>query len=182
RGGCRGVTASALWDIYATLRFVELFHELLPQVLRKVEVVRGDGGVGTVTQVTVVPPGNPGGQPMTYQEEFIKIDNKNRVKEAVVVGGDIPKLGFTKYLTRLEIIENGPCSSVIRSTIEYEFDDGRPELEDAVTTAPLDAAAEKIVQYLKEHKATQASEHLIIEERKKYNLLVQLYKANKMNV
>ncbi|CAL5069717.1 unnamed protein product [Urochloa decumbens] len=152
--GADGVTASALWDIYATLRFVQLFHELLPQVLRKVDVARGDGGVGTVIQVTVVPPGNPGAQPMTYQEEFIKIDNENRVKEAVVVAGDILKLGFTKYLTRLEIIEKGPCSSVIRSTIEYEFDDGRPELEDSVSTAPLDAAAEKIVQYLKEQKAT----------------------------
>jgi hypothetical protein len=53
-----GVPASELWDIYATLRFVQLFHQLLPQVLRKVEVVRGDGGVGTVTQVTVVPPGD----------------------------------------------------------------------------------------------------------------------------
>lgn len=98
--------------------------------------------------------GNPGGQPMTYQEEFTKIDNENRLREALVVAGDILKLGFTKYLTRLEIIAKGPCSSVIRSTIEYEFDEGQhPDLEDAVSTAPLDAAAEAIVQYLREQRA-----------------------------
>jgi hypothetical protein len=50
------VPASELWKIYGTLRFVELLHERLPQVLHKVEVVRGDGTVGTVIQVTF-PPG-----------------------------------------------------------------------------------------------------------------------------
>ncbi|RLM74233.1 hypothetical protein C2845_PM15G20340 [Panicum miliaceum] len=153
-----GVPASELWDdIYAGLGFVQLFHKLLPQVLRKVDVVRGDGGVGTVLQVTLVPPGNPAGPEMTYQEEFVKIDHENRVKETLAIEGDVLKLGFTTYVTRLEIIEKGPSSSAIRSALEYEFDDGHPEIEDAASTAPLDAAAEKIAQYLKEQKDTQAS-------------------------
>lgn len=101
--------------------------------------------------------GNPAGPEMTYQEEFVKIDHENRVKETLAIEGDVLKLGFTRYVTRLEVIEKGPSSSAIRSTLEYEFDDGRPEMEDAASTAPLDAAAEKIAQYLKEQKDTQAS-------------------------
>lgn len=50
------VPASELWKIYGTLRFVELVHELLPQVLHQVDVVRGDGTVGTVIKVAF-PPG-----------------------------------------------------------------------------------------------------------------------------
>ncbi|KAL6651303.1 hypothetical protein ACP70R_010228 [Stipagrostis hirtigluma subsp. patula] len=147
------VPASELWAIYGTLRFVELVHQLLPQVLHKVDVVRGDGGVGTVIQVTF-PPGNPG--PQSYKEEFVKIDDENRVKEAAAIEGDILNIGFLKYVTRFEIIEKGPGSSVIRSTVEYEFDEKHPQLEDAASTAPLAAAAERLVQYIKEQKTTQA--------------------------
>ncbi|KAL6838893.1 hypothetical protein ACP4OV_031329 [Aristida adscensionis] len=145
------VPASDLWAIYGTLRFVELVHTLLPQVLHKVDVLRGDGGVGTVIQVTF-PPGNPG--PQSYQEEFVKIDNENLVKEAAAIEGDILAIGFTKYVTRFEITGKGPGSSVIKSTVEYEFDDGHPELEAAASTAPLAVAAERLVQYVKEQKKT----------------------------
>ncbi|CAN6229375.1 unnamed protein product [Urochloa humidicola] len=148
------IPAAELWKIYGTVRFVELVHQLLPQILYQVEVVRGDGGVGTVIKVTL-PPGIPGRH--SYKEEFVKIDNENRVKEAAVIEGDILELGFNTYVTRFEIVEKGPSSSVIRSTVEYEYDDGRPELEAAARTAPLAAAAERIVQYVKEQNAAQAS-------------------------
>lgn len=90
----------------------------------------------------------------TYSEEFVKIDNENRVKEAAVIEGDLLTLGFTTYLTRFQIIDKGPSSSVIASTVEYEYDDGRPELEAAASTAPLAAAAERLVQYVKEQMTT----------------------------
>jgi len=49
------VPASELWEVYGTLRASELLHQLLPQVLAKVELVSGDGGVGTVLQLTFPP-------------------------------------------------------------------------------------------------------------------------------
>ncbi|KAL6647822.1 hypothetical protein ACP70R_015259 [Stipagrostis hirtigluma subsp. patula] len=148
------VPASELWAIYGTLRFVQLFHELLPQVLQKVDVVSGDGGVGTVIQLTF--PAGDSGQ-FTYKEEFVKIDNENRVKEAAAIEGDVLSLGFVKQVVRLEIIEKGPSSSVIRSTVECEFDDGHPELEAKVSTKALAAAAEAIAGYVKQHRASEAS-------------------------
>jgi len=41
------VPASELWAIYGTLLPAKLLPELLPQVLHQVEVVRGDGSVGS---------------------------------------------------------------------------------------------------------------------------------------
>ena len=67
----------------------------------------------------------------TYSEEFVKIDDENRFKEAAVIEGDLLSLGFITYVTRFQITEKGPSSSVITSTVECEYHDGRPELEAA---------------------------------------------------
>ncbi|KAK3143834.1 hypothetical protein QOZ80_4AG0305580 [Eleusine coracana subsp. coracana] len=149
------VPASELWKIYGTLRLQELVHQLLPQVLQNFKVIRGDGGVGTVIQVTVLSPGSS--NPVTYTTEFVKIVNKNYILEAPTIEGDVLNLGFTKYVTRFEIIKKGPSSSVIKSSVAYEFDDARPELEAAASTTPLALAARAIVKYVKEQKATESS-------------------------
>ncbi|KAK3143833.1 hypothetical protein QOZ80_4AG0305570 [Eleusine coracana subsp. coracana] len=149
------VTASELWKIYSTLRLEELARQLLPQVLQKLTVICGDGGVGTVIQVTVLTPGNS--NPVTYKQEFVKIDNKNYIRELTPIEGDFLNLGFTKYVTRFEIIRKGPKSLLIKSSVVYEFDDGRPELEAAASTTPLALAARAIVKYVKEQKATETS-------------------------
>ncbi|RLM84796.1 S-norcoclaurine synthase-like [Panicum miliaceum] len=150
------VPASDLWAIYGTLRAAELLPELLPHVLAKVEVISGDGGVGTILQLTF-PPGIPGLE--SYKEKFTKVDNENYIKEAQAIGGDILKLGFLSYMVRFEVIAKGPDLSVIRSTVEYEIDDAHPELEEMVSTAPLAATAEKFSEHAKEKKViiTQAA-------------------------
>jgi hypothetical protein len=57
---------------------------------------------------------------------------------------------------RFEIVGKGPNSSVIRSTPEYEFDDGRRELEAMVNIGSLAAPAEAFVKYVKEQKTPRA--------------------------
>ncbi|KAF0892228.1 hypothetical protein E2562_014818 [Oryza meyeriana var. granulata] len=148
------VPASELWEIYGTLRAAELLPELLPHILAKAELVSGDGGVGTVVQLTF-PPGIPGLQ--SYKERFVRVDNENYVKEAEAVEGDILKLGFLSYMIRFEIIQKGTNTSVIRSTVEYEIGDGHPELQAMVSTASLAVAAEKFAEYIKEQKLVQPS-------------------------
>jgi hypothetical protein len=67
-------------------------------------------------------------------EKFIKVDNENYIKEAETNDRDILKLGSgSSIMIRFEIIEKGPSSSVTRSAIEYEIDEGRPKLEAMVT-------------------------------------------------
>ena len=51
-----GVPASLVWDVYRGLEVGKLVDELLPDVIGRVEVVEGDGGVGTILKLTF-PPG-----------------------------------------------------------------------------------------------------------------------------
>lgn len=51
------VPANAVWDVYRGLELARLVDELLPDVIGRVEVVEGDGSVGTIVKVTF-PPGN----------------------------------------------------------------------------------------------------------------------------
>ncbi|KAL6594334.1 hypothetical protein ACP70R_045412 [Stipagrostis hirtigluma subsp. patula] len=148
------VPAADLWAIYGTISAAELVPELLPHVLAGTETISGDGGVGTVVQLTF-PPGIPGLQ--SYKEKFTKVDNENYIKETQVIEGDILKLGFLSYKIQFKVIGKGPDSSVVRSTIEYEIDDAHPELESMVSTAPLAAIGEAFVKYAKEKKVPQAS-------------------------
>ncbi|TVU15937.1 hypothetical protein EJB05_39481 [Eragrostis curvula] len=141
------VSAPELWAIYGTLRAAALLPELLPHIFTKTQVISGDGGVGTVLQLTF----SQGG---IGREKFVKFDNENYIKEAVAIDGVLLNAG---YLIRFEIIGKGPDSSVVRSTIEYEFDDGRPELEAMASTATLAAAAAEFVKYVKQKKVAQAS-------------------------
>jgi hypothetical protein len=51
-----GLLAADMWEVYGGLLVGDLIPQLLPQVFSKVELVEGDGGVGTVLLVTY-PPG-----------------------------------------------------------------------------------------------------------------------------
>ena len=49
------VPASDTWELYSTLQLAKVVHEGL-DMLEKIELVEGDGGVGTVLQLTLAPP------------------------------------------------------------------------------------------------------------------------------
>ena len=51
-----GVPASLVWDVYRGLAVGKLIDELLADVVGRVELVEGNGGVGTIMKVTF-PPG-----------------------------------------------------------------------------------------------------------------------------
>ncbi|KAF8412576.1 hypothetical protein HHK36_000545 [Tetracentron sinense] len=145
-----GVPASVAWDLYGTLKLAKLVHEMLPNVIDKLEILEGDGGVGTVLKLSF-PPGKPGFT--YYNEKFTKIDKDKRFKEAEVIEGGYMDLGFRLYRTRFEIIEKDAHSSIIKSTIEYEVDDESASNASLVTIKPLEAIAELAAKYLTEKKA-----------------------------
>ncbi|KAE8814251.1 S-norcoclaurine synthase [Hordeum vulgare] len=51
------LSAAEVWEVYGGVLLGQLIPQLLPDVLSKVEVVVGDGGVGTVLRLTF-PPGD----------------------------------------------------------------------------------------------------------------------------
>ncbi|KAI5387865.1 norbelladine synthase [Lathyrus oleraceus] len=111
------VPASEAWELFGTLGIGKLVGEEMPELFQKVEIVEGDGGVGTILKLTFTP-GIPG--PASYNEKFTKIDNEKRIKEVEVVEGGYLDFGFTLFRVRFEVIEKGEDSSIIKSTIEYE--------------------------------------------------------------
>ncbi|KAF9593155.1 hypothetical protein IFM89_020451 [Coptis chinensis] len=139
------VPASEVWDVYGGLKLGKLVCELLPNVIEKVELVEGDGGVGTILKV-VFPQGTPGFT--FYKEMFTKVDNEKRLKEAEVVEGGYLEFGFSLYRVRFEIIEKDAKSSIIKTTIEYEVDTATNA--SIVSSKALELIAETIAKYLTE--------------------------------
>ncbi|PWA42542.1 S-norcoclaurine synthase 1 [Artemisia annua] len=114
------VPASKAWAIYGTLELAKL---VVGKVIDAVEVVEGDGGMGTILKITL----NPG--------EDHKVDNENRVKELEGVEGGFLDLGFNFYMIRIEIKDNPTdetrSSCITKLTIEYDVK------EEFVTNASL---------------------------------------------
>ncbi|KAL4353958.1 hypothetical protein GQ457_06G024210 [Hibiscus cannabinus] len=116
------VPAAVVWDVYCGIELPKLAAQLLRDVLGSVEVVHGDGGVGTIVKLTH-PPGN------VYK-------NRHRLKEAEIIEG-----GFKDKDAR---------SSIIRSSVDYEIDDKLQELASQATMKPFEVLNEGIGKYLKQ--------------------------------
>ncbi|EOY10117.1 hypothetical protein QUC31_010182 [Theobroma cacao] len=146
------VPAAVVWDVYGTLELGRLVDKLLGDVIGSVEVIEGDGGVGTLVKVTFRP-GSPVDGYMI--EKFTKVDDENRVKETEIVEGGYKALGFDPFRVRLEILEKDSQSSIIRSSVEYEVDDKLAALASQVSIKPLEMIAEAIGKYLLEKETAQ---------------------------
>ncbi|CAL5030287.1 unnamed protein product [Urochloa decumbens] len=146
-----GLAAADVWEVYGSLLVGNLIPKLVPELCSKVEVVEGDGGVGTILRVTF-PPGTPGSP---YKEKFIKVDHENYIKEALVIEGGVLDHGFQKYLVRIEIIGKGEKTSILRSTIEYEVDHEHANNHPALSTSILATIAGAVTKYIKEQKGLE---------------------------
>ncbi|PKA58857.1 S-norcoclaurine synthase [Apostasia shenzhenica] len=158
-----GISAANLWEVFRSLRLAELTVKLLPHLLAEAKLEEGYGGVGTILKLTLRPGILPAGLE-SYKEKFVKIDDEQRVKEAVVVEGGYLELGFQSYLVRFEIMEKKMITSgnegdeqeyydsaIVRSTIEYEISDehaGAGASAELVSIAPLAAIAEAVGNFL----------------------------------
>ncbi|KAL5568270.1 hypothetical protein UlMin_024845 [Ulmus minor] len=111
--------AGDVWAVFDGLKVAKLIEENLTQFIQKVDVLQGDGGVGTIVCLKFVPA-------LGYsdsKEKITKIDHENRIKETEVVEGGYLALGFTSYRYRVQIVEKGKDSSIIKSNVEYEAND-----------------------------------------------------------
>ncbi|MBA0787173.1 hypothetical protein Gotri_028222, partial [Gossypium trilobum] len=106
--------ASEAWELYRNLGLINLIDRKLTNIFESTEVLKGDGGVGTVVKLTFVPAGNS-----SYTEKFTVIDDQRRVKETKGLEGDCLAIGCSVQILEYEIIEKSQNSSIIKSTISY---------------------------------------------------------------
>ncbi|GLT50449.1 hypothetical protein SLA2020_239350 [Shorea laevis] len=145
-----GVPVSVAWELYGTPRFSKLIQEGLKDVIHRLELVEGDGGVGTIIKLDLVPGVIPG---ITWYKEFTKIDNEKRVKETEDVEGGYLDLGFTLYRVRFEVIEKENDSCIIKSTVEYDIKEEAAANASIITIQPLAKIAELAKDQLINNKA-----------------------------
>ncbi|KAK2970315.1 hypothetical protein RJ640_017046, partial [Escallonia rubra] len=130
------VPASKAWEVYSTVELTKMAAEGLPDIFEKIEVVKGDGGVGTVLKLTFL----PGTQAFSsYTEKFTIVDDAKRVKEAEVVEGGFLDLGFNLYRFRFEILEHGENSCITKGTVEYDLKE-EAAAANASVVAKIDAS------------------------------------------
>ncbi|CAN1344047.1 Norbelladine synthase [Linum perenne] len=130
--------ASEVWAAYRGVELGRLVTELMGDSLGRADVLSGDGtpGVGYMT------------------EKFTKVDEEKRFKETETVEGGFIAMGFDLYRVRLEILEKGAESSIIKSTIEYEVDDSKSELVSYVSTDPIELMAKTIGNHVVQTRNT----------------------------
>uniref|UniRef100_A0A0D9ZQ07 Bet v I/Major latex protein domain-containing protein n=1 Tax=Oryza glumipatula TaxID=40148 RepID=A0A0D9ZQ07_9ORYZ len=141
-----GLPAAEVWEVYGGFLVAQLLPQLVPEVFSKVELVEGDGGVGSVLHGRI------------HERKFIKIDNENYIKEAEVIEGGFLDQGFKKYVVRIEIIGKTDNSSVLRSTIEFEAEDASKA--SSVSTGGLAAIAEAVTKYMREQRSSAEPEQV----------------------
>ncbi|XWS09957.1 hypothetical protein CRYUN_Cryun39dG0034500 [Craigia yunnanensis] len=123
------VPANNVWELYRHLGISMLAAQELINVIQSVEVLKGDGGVGTILKLTFVP-GNS-----SYTERFIVVDDQKRVKVAKGLEGGCLAIGCSVQIVRFDIMEKTNASCIIKSDIaydvkkEFEANDPKPNIQ-----------------------------------------------------
>nr|XP_009599128.1 S-norcoclaurine synthase 1-like [Nicotiana tomentosiformis] len=108
--------AIEVWNLYSTLQFAKFVVEKLPHIAEKVELIEGNGGLGSILLVST-----PGNAP--YKEKFMSIDDEKQVKDVEIFEGGFLDLGFSFYLIKWEVMEKSENLSIIKLTLDFETKD-----------------------------------------------------------
>ncbi|GMJ05226.1 hypothetical protein HRI_004191800 [Hibiscus trionum] len=123
------VAANRVWELYRHLGISRLTAQQLQNVIQNVQVLEGDGGVGTKLKLTFAP-GNS-----SYTERFIVINDEKKVKVAKGLEGGCLAIGCSVQIVRFDIVEKTNDSCIIKSDIAYavkkqfETNDPKPNIQ-----------------------------------------------------
>ncbi|XP_010245454.1 PREDICTED: pathogenesis-related protein STH-2-like [Nelumbo nucifera] len=103
-----------------------LIPKLMPQSIKSVEIIQGDGGAGSINQINF-----PEGGHFKYLKHRIDaLDKDNLVCKYTLVEGDVlgDKLESIAYEVKFEAAANGGC--VCKMTSEYHTTSGDVEVRE----------------------------------------------------
>ncbi|XP_047953047.1 norbelladine synthase-like [Salvia hispanica] len=140
------VPATEAWKLFSSPQLSKVIKEAMPDFIGRVDVVQGDGGVGTIAEMVF----QLGGTWKSLKEKLMVLDHEKRVREVEIVEGGFLDLGFTLYRVRFEVIEveGNEKQCIIRYTIEYELKEEAVENIALVSIQSLIAIVQHSAQYL----------------------------------
>ncbi|XP_010274281.1 PREDICTED: S-norcoclaurine synthase 2-like [Nelumbo nucifera] len=144
------VPVDDIWAVYGTPVLPTHIVQLQPDVFQKVDFIHGNGGVGTILYVQLVP-GAP--EPRTWKEKFIKIDDEERLKVIRMIEGGYLDLGFTLFEYNTQIIEKDAESCTIRSTTVFEVDEKFEANAALINATSAYGLAKAVANYVIQKKA-----------------------------
>ncbi|KAF8370158.1 hypothetical protein HHK36_031789 [Tetracentron sinense] len=128
-----GVGVEVLWRVLAKDMKL-ILPKIVPNLVREVEVLEGDGGLGTIMLF------NFGSDisHMTYQKEKIAEfdESKHLIALQVIEGGHLD-LGFASYQTCLQLTEIGEKETLIDITVAYDIETEDTSLPSKTTNSTL---------------------------------------------
>ncbi|KAI3977822.1 hypothetical protein MKX01_036662 [Papaver californicum] len=143
------VSANDIWEVYSSPDLPKIIVKLLPTVFKRIDYVKGNGGVGTIIRL-VYPPGSV---PLTYKEKFITIDNRRRLKEVPEIEGGYLDMGVTFYMDTYKIIKTSNDSCIIRSMVHYDVPDNlAAKISPLISVDGLVTMATAISKYVLDNK------------------------------
>ncbi|KAI3944121.1 hypothetical protein MKW92_038310 [Papaver armeniacum] len=141
--------ADDVWALIASKDAPKTFQMLLPRMFDKLEIIEGDGGVGTVLLV-VYPPGSV---PLTNEEKFVTIDDHRRLKEILQTKGGYLDMGVTFYMESFQIVPKVYNSCVFKSMVRYEVpDELAPHVSSLISVEGLLTMAKAAAKYVVDNK------------------------------
>lgn len=138
--------ADDIWDVFSSKDFGHLILELTPSYFKQIDYIIGDGGVGTVLNVTLQPAS--GGT--NWQEKIVEIDDKTMTRRLRQVQGYRLDSGFTLFETVYQPIPKANSSCVISAVRPFKI---KPEsVANASTVVPSWTTAITVANYVNSMK------------------------------
>ncbi|KAH7675831.1 Bet v1-like protein [Dioscorea alata] len=127
------VGVEILWRTFAE-EFRVTWPKVVPDIVVNVEVVEGDGGLGSLLFLQF----KPGGPTVPYQKtKIVELDStKHKLGLEVVEGGHLSN-GFSKYVTFFKLTSNGERETQVDVAVECEPVAEEADLQEKTTKFPL---------------------------------------------
>ncbi|XP_022929441.1 phytohormone-binding protein-like [Cucurbita moschata] len=130
-----GVEIETLWKALAKdLRFI--IPQLMPGTVEKIELLHGDGGVGSILLFHLV---HKEEAMRSQKERIVEVDETKHELVIEVLEGNVLKRGFSSFETTFKLSSLSEKESLVDIKVAYETEkDGEDEQArmDAIATAP----------------------------------------------